>query len=171
MSNFLNIWLLIAETTCSCYFQTALSAILILTVLPILIIFKSVEITRLRYTCPRCERSLRPELSTVIPILEELIPLVAPGKTPPPSAPIDASNSITPAASIVTSDLVASLLQVAFLLRLPSMAAVQMLCERAFAFVRRVRSVILASLLSNSLHRLCVLRVTYAQISVFLFSL
>ncbi|VDL97969.1 unnamed protein product [Schistocephalus solidus] len=106
----------------------------------------------MRYTCPRCERSLRPELATVIPILEDLLPFVAPTKSdagkPTGSRTEEQEASvgaISGATSSITSGLVVSLISVAFLLRLPDLAAVQMLCERAFAFARRVRTILLST--------------------------
>ncbi|BHF66012.1 demethylase [Sparganum proliferum] len=114
---------------------------------------KDIDVTRLRYTCPRCERSLRPELSTVIPILEDLLPFVAPSKSDsgkagggPRAEQQDASvGAMSGTTSSITSGLVVSLISVAFLLRLPDLAAVQMLCERAFAFARRVRTILLST--------------------------
>ncbi|VDD77339.1 unnamed protein product [Mesocestoides corti] len=105
---------------------------------------KNYDYTRLRYTCPRCERSLRPELSVVIPILEELIPYVT-GIAAEQSGSRGAPDPTLATKSSITSGLVAPLVSVPFLLKLPSLAAVQMLCERAFAFVRRVRTVILST--------------------------
>ncbi|KAL7064166.1 hypothetical protein AAHC03_05600 [Spirometra sp. Aus1] len=113
---------------------------------------KDIDVTRLRYTCPRCERSLRPELATVIPILEDLLPFVAPSKSDsgkpggPRAEQQDASvGAMSGTTSSITSGLVVSLISVAFLLRLPDLAAVQMLCERAFAFARRVRTILLST--------------------------
>ncbi|VDK51907.1 unnamed protein product, partial [Dibothriocephalus latus] len=104
-----------------------------------------IDVNRLRYTCPRCERSLRPELATVIPILEDLLPFVAPPKSDAagkasgsrPEEQEASVGALPGATSSITSGLVVSLISVAFLLRLPDLAAVQMLCERAFAFARR----------------------------------
>ncbi|KAL5110630.1 Lysine-specific demethylase 5B [Taenia crassiceps] len=107
---------------------------------------RNVDVRRVRYTCPRCERSLRPELSVVIAILEDLVPHVTGTlvKQESETAAVSSDHSPTIKSSI-TSDLMAPLVSVPFLLKLPALAAVQMLCERAFAFVRRVRTVILST--------------------------
>ncbi|EUB62146.1 Lysine-specific demethylase 5B [Echinococcus granulosus] len=107
---------------------------------------RNVDIRRVRYTCPRCERSLRPELSVVIAILEELVPHVTGTAVKQDlGAKSVPSDHLPTVKSSITSDLMAPLVSVPFLLRLPALAAVQMLCERAFAFVRRVRTVILST--------------------------
>ncbi|VDK33573.1 unnamed protein product [Taenia asiatica] len=107
---------------------------------------RNVDVRRVRYTCPRCERSLRPELSVVIAILEELVPHVTGTAVKQEAEAIAVSSDHSPTVkSSITSDLMAPLVSVPFLLKLPALAAVQMLCERAFAFVRRVRTVILST--------------------------
>ncbi|VDM31022.1 unnamed protein product [Hydatigera taeniaeformis] len=106
----------------------------------------NIDVRRVRYTCPRCERSLRPELSTVIEILEELVPHVTGSVTKQDSGATTVLSDHSPTVkSSITSDLMAPLVSVPFLLKIPVLAAVQMLCERAFAFVRRVRTVILST--------------------------
>lgn len=105
---------------------------------------QNIDIRRVRYTCPRCERSLRPELSVVIEILEDLVPHVTSSMVSQ-GPDVSRSSPYGEQSTIITSDLMSPLVSVPFLLKLPVLTAVQMLCERAFAFVRRVRTVVLVN--------------------------
>ncbi|GAA51102.1 lysine-specific demethylase 5A, partial [Clonorchis sinensis] len=85
---------------------------------------KESETDRLRYMCPRCERSMRPDLTHVHALLDDLVRIL----------PIEATTQPTPTS--------ASTRRPFCLPRLPEFVALQMLCERAVSFVRRLRSVI-----------------------------
>ncbi|KAA3677020.1 uncharacterized protein DEA37_0009622, partial [Paragonimus westermani] len=82
------------------------------------------ETDRLRYMCPRCERTLRPDLEQVLHILDELVRVL----------PVDQAN--TGCSSPGPNR------RVLCLVRLPEFVALQMLCERAFLFIRHLRSTI-----------------------------
>lgn len=97
------------------------------------------DVGRLRYTCPRCERSLRPELSQVMTILFDLAPVLT-GKEPEELMRNNETNPLLPLASI------------GFLLRLPAITGALMLCERAFAFVRRFKNIVYVSFPSSYEH-------------------
>ncbi|KAF6780310.1 hypothetical protein AHF37_00243 [Paragonimus kellicotti] len=85
---------------------------------------KETETDRLRYMCPRCERTLRPDLEQVLHILDELVRVL-------PVAQADTGGS-PPGPNR----------RVLCLVRLPEFVALQMLCERAFLFIRHLRSTI-----------------------------
>ncbi|OON23612.1 PHD-finger [Opisthorchis viverrini] len=85
---------------------------------------KESETDRLRYMCPRCERSMRPDLTHVHALLDDLVRIL----------PIEATTQPTPTS--------ASTRRPFCLPRLPEFVALQMLCERAVSFVRRLRNVI-----------------------------
>ncbi|CAH8625247.1 unnamed protein product [Dicrocoelium dendriticum] len=88
---------------------------------------KESEAERFRYMCPRCERGLRPDLATVFKLLDDL-------------------NSMVPSHSqAVPTSTVARNRRPFCLAQLPEFAALQMLCERALAFIRLVRSTLQSS--------------------------
>lgn len=88
------------------------------------------ETERLRYMCPRCERSLRPDLNQVLSVLDDLIqalPVERSDNEPTGGEHADGTSSN----------------RIMCLLRLPEFVAVQLLCERAFLFIRQLRETIL----------------------------
>ncbi|CAL8093217.1 unnamed protein product [Calicophoron daubneyi] len=89
------------------------------------------EVDRLRYICPRCECSMRPDLDQVLNILDDLTSVL-------PTDPQVISSMGSPSSPPPPK-------RVMCLLRLPEFVAVQLLCERAFLFIRRVRNTILST--------------------------
>uniref|UniRef100_A0A0R3SA43 PHD-type domain-containing protein n=3 Tax=Hymenolepis diminuta TaxID=6216 RepID=A0A0R3SA43_HYMDI len=104
---------------------------------------KNVDISRLRYVCPHCERTSRPELAEVISILKELVPhflgLEDEGDEDVPSYRLgDWSKSL----ENIGSELISALSSIPFLLKFPLLTAIQLACERAFIFASRAKDVI-----------------------------
>ncbi|VDO15307.1 unnamed protein product [Rodentolepis nana] len=104
---------------------------------------KNVDVSRLRYVCPHCERTNRPELAEVILILKELVPHFL-GQE-------DEDNEVTPPYRLgdwsksvenIGSELTSVLSSIPLLLKFPFLTAVHLACERAFIFARRVKEVI-----------------------------
>ncbi|KAF5403943.1 hypothetical protein PHET_02650 [Paragonimus heterotremus] len=85
---------------------------------------KETETDRLRYMCPRCERTLRPDLEQVLHILDELVRVLPVAQATTGGSPPGPNR------------------RVLCLVRLPEFVALQMLCERAFLFIRHLRSTI-----------------------------
>ncbi|VEL06607.1 unnamed protein product [Protopolystoma xenopodis] len=83
-----------------------------------------VDMRRVRFTCPRCERSMRPELSTVLRCIESL------------------RAFIDDKLKLVYSDIAPSS---SLMMRFPEIIAACLLVQRAQTFVKNTRSVILSS--------------------------
>ncbi|KAL3314994.1 Lysine-specific demethylase 5A [Cichlidogyrus casuarinus] len=110
---------------------------------------------RLRYICPRCQRTQRPELSEILPLLQNLMCQLAnilveqqqqPAeqlKVEEEQQPNGMDNSEQLEVKSETSDEYFQYNGNSLthnLLPMPELAAMQMVCERAFTFIRRVRN-------------------------------